>query len=178
MITLLPCAFLSLTWLKSIGQHSPSAARVYSRPSYQRSRRVLPVLCLDPRLADSAAYPEALRSRYYGLMCQSCPLLLTSLLHSSAGLCSLDLPLPVVRTFPTLSLRILRWMLGPLPRRTQWCSYPFLPTEHRPSPLQHKVGSHNSPSSDFCSAIVFGAAVISLCSGLHLCLPPRSLLPI
>ena len=74
-----------------------------------------PALCLDPRLANSAACPEALRFRYYGLMCQSCPLLLASLLRSSAGLCSLDFPLLVVRTFPALSLRILHGCLDPYP---------------------------------------------------------------
>jgi hypothetical protein len=79
LINLPPCAFLSLSWLKPLGQHSPCQAGVCSRPSYQRSRRVIPALCLDPRLANSAACPEALRFRYYGLMCQSCPLLLTSL---------------------------------------------------------------------------------------------------
>jgi hypothetical protein len=37
------------------------------------------------------------------------------------------------RTFP--------WMLGPLPRLSQWCLYPFLPTELRPSRNGYTVGS-------------------------------------
>ena len=34
-----------------------------------------------------------------------------------------------------------------------------------------------NPCNDFCTGTNFGAAVISLCSGLQLCLPPRSFLP-
>jgi hypothetical protein len=37
------------------------------------------------------------------------------------------------RTFP--------WMLGPLPRLSRWCSYPFLPTELRPCRNGYAVGS-------------------------------------
>ncbi len=37
------------------------------------------------------------------------------------------------RTFP--------WMLGPLPRLSLWCRYPFLPTELRPSRNGYTVGS-------------------------------------
>ena len=37
------------------------------------------------------------------------------------------------RTFP--------WMLGPLPRLSQWCIHPFLPTELRPSRNGYTVGS-------------------------------------
>jgi hypothetical protein len=33
------------------------------------------------------------------------------------------------------------WMLGPLPRLSQWCLYPFLPTELRPSRNGYAVGS-------------------------------------
>jgi hypothetical protein len=39
----------------------------------------------------------------------------------------------MTRTFP--------WMLGPLPRLSQWCLYPFLPTELRPSRNGYTVGS-------------------------------------
>ena len=39
----------------------------------------------------------------------------------------------MTRTFP--------WMLGPLPRLSQWCLYPFLPTELRPSRNGYAVGS-------------------------------------
>ena len=39
----------------------------------------------------------------------------------------------MTRTFP--------WMLGPLPRLSQWCLYPFLPPELRPSHNGYAVGS-------------------------------------
>jgi hypothetical protein len=41
------------------------------------------------------------------------------------------------RTFP--------WMPGPLPRLSQWCLYPFLPTELRPSRNGYTVGSLANP---------------------------------
>lgn len=37
--------------------------------------------------------------------------------------------------------RTFSWMLGPLPRLSQWCLYPFLPTERRPSRNGYAVGS-------------------------------------
>jgi hypothetical protein len=37
--------------------------------------------------------------------------------------------------------RTFSWMLGPLPRLSQWCIYPFLPTELRPSHNGYVVGS-------------------------------------
>ena len=37
--------------------------------------------------------------------------------------------------------RTFSWMLGPLPRLSQWCLYPFLPTELRPSRNGYTVGS-------------------------------------
>jgi hypothetical protein len=37
--------------------------------------------------------------------------------------------------------RTFSWMLGPLPRPSRWCSYPFLPTELRPSRNGYAVGS-------------------------------------
>ena len=37
--------------------------------------------------------------------------------------------------------RNFSWMLGPLPRLSQWCLYPFLPTERRPSRNGYAVGS-------------------------------------
>jgi hypothetical protein len=70
-------------------------------------------------------------------------------------------------------------MPGPLPRRLPWCPYPFLPRGLRPSPHDDKVGDlATSPCSDFSMALYFAAAGISLCSGLQVCLPPRSLQPI
>ena len=37
--------------------------------------------------------------------------------------------------------RTFSWMLGPLPRLSRWCLYPFLPTERRPSRNGYTVGS-------------------------------------
>jgi hypothetical protein len=37
--------------------------------------------------------------------------------------------------------RTFSWMLGPLPRLSRWCMYPFLPTERRPSRNGYAVGS-------------------------------------
>jgi hypothetical protein len=39
------------------------------------------------------------------------------------------------------STRTFSWMLGPLPRLSQWCLYPFLPTALRPSRNGYTVGS-------------------------------------
>jgi hypothetical protein len=52
----------------------------------------------------------------------------------SSSLCRL-LPAPAGRgPFPTLSLWIFSWMLGPMSRRLAQCSRPFLPARPRPSP--------------------------------------------
>jgi hypothetical protein len=82
------------------------------------------------------------------------------------------------RSFPALFPRIFPWMLAPIPRWSSWCSYPFLPRRHRPSSSGDRLGnSTTSPYSDFRTGRVLGAAVISLCSGLQVCSPLRSLLP-
>ena len=49
------------------------------------------------------------------------------------------------RTFPALPPRILPQMPGPLPRRSPWCAYSFLPTGHRPSPFPNWVGTPQYP---------------------------------
>jgi hypothetical protein len=46
---------------------------------------------------------------------------------SLISLRSLDHLLLVKGPSRLLPLRVLRWMLGPLPRRSPWCAYPFLP---------------------------------------------------
>ena len=57
------------------------------------------------------------------------------------------LPAPAGRrSFPTLSPRIFPQVPGPLPRRSPWCSCPFLPTELRPSPCCNWVGTTPSPT--------------------------------
>jgi len=75
-----------------------------------------------------------------------------SVVPSTPGLCRL-LSVPAGRrTFPTLSLRILPCVLGPLPRQLVECIYPFLPPRHRPSPRSDQVGASQSPYSDFSTA--------------------------
>ena len=57
------------------------------------------------------------------------------------------LPAPAGRrSFPTLSPRIFPQVPGPLPRRSPWCSCPFLPTGLRPSPCCNRVGTTPSPT--------------------------------
>jgi hypothetical protein len=82
------------------------------------------------------------------------------------------------RTFPTLSLRIFPCVLGPLPRRLVWCTYPFLPTRQRPSPRSDRVGAPQCSVQRLQYGAFFEAAVIHSCSGPQVCSPPRSLLPI
>jgi hypothetical protein len=55
--------------------------------------------------------------------------------------------------------RTFSWMLGPLPRLSQWCSYPFLPTERRPSRNGYAVGS--------VAAICTTTSVQTVISGLQ-----------
>ena len=71
---------------------------------------------------------------------------------STPGLCRLLSAPAGRRTFPTLSLRICPYVLGPLPRRLMRCIYPFLPSRHRPSPRSDRVGAPHIPYSDFCTA--------------------------
>ena len=115
----------------------------------------------------------------YGLMRQTLILPPPRLPSRPVGLCRLS-PVPAGRwSFPTLSLHVFPWMLGPIPRRLPWCSLPFLPRGLRPSPQFDRVGSPAiHPYSDFRTENFFGAAGIPLCSGLQVCSPPRSLRPI
>ena len=73
------------------------------------------------------------------------------------GLCRLSL-VPAGRwPFPALSLLILPWVPGPLPRWLLWCTFPFLPIGHRPSPIVQRVGYQQHPhKSDFCVAFLSG----------------------
>ena len=47
--------------------------------------------------------------------------------------------------FPTLSLKVLPWMLDPVPRRYTVCLRLFLPQYHRPSPKGEWVGCPRLP---------------------------------
>jgi len=87
------------------------------------------------------------------------------------GLCRLSL-VPAGRwPFPALSLLILPWVPGPLPRWLLWCIFPFLPIGHRPSPLLQRVGYPHHPHWRLPSGLRFEAAVIPLCSGPQVCSP-------
>jgi len=63
----------------------------------------------------------------------------------SAGLCRLLSAPAGHSTFPALPPRILPQMPGPLPRRSPWCTYSFLPIGHRPSPFPNWVGTPQYP---------------------------------
>ena len=54
------------------------------------------------------------------------------------------------RIFPALSLQIFLYVLESLPRLLLWCSYPFLPTEQRPSRRFEPVGAWQYPHGNFC----------------------------
>src|SRR4029434_574906 len=75
-----------------------------------------------------------------------------SVVPLTLGLCRLPSAPAGRRTFPTLSLRILPCVLGPLPRQLVECIYPFLPPRHRPSPRSDQVGASQSPYSDLSTA--------------------------
>jgi hypothetical protein len=71
--------------------------------------------------------------RYYGLRRQTNPLPPPLVVPPSVGLRRL-LRAPAGNwSFPTFTLRIFLCVPGPLPRLLLWCTYPFLPTRHRPS---------------------------------------------
>jgi hypothetical protein len=92
-------------------------------------------------------------------------LALPSALASTVGLCRL-LPAPAgTRTFPTLSLRIFRWLPGSMSRRYVECTCPFLPRHHRPSPQRDGLATRLYLLSDFRAGAAFATAIIPLCSG-------------
>jgi hypothetical protein len=82
-----------------------------------------------------------LRRRSYGLMCHSRWALSSfGIEPRSKSPCRL-FPVPAAPgSFPTLSLKVLPWMLDPVPRRYTVCSRLFLPRCHRPSPSKEWVG--------------------------------------
>ena len=90
------------------------------------------------------------------------------------------LPVPAAHgSFPTLSPTVCSWMLDPLPRRYTVCSHLFLPRCHRPSPEEKWVGFPQlSRLKRLSCGGIFEVADISLCSGLQVCSPPRSSLPL
>ena len=90
--------------------------------------------------------------------------------NSLVSLYSLDHPLLVFRTFPTLLLRFLPWMLGPLLRQPLGCTYPFLPPEHRPSP-KRQMGRRSAKTRATTSA----RTVFRICSHSFMFRPPALL---
>jgi hypothetical protein len=58
------------------------------------------------------------------------------------------------------------------------CTCLFLPPCHRPCPTGVWVGFPLQPANTTFHGASFGAADISLCSGLRVCSPPRSFLPL
>jgi hypothetical protein len=90
------------------------------------------------------------------------------------------LPVPAaLGSFPTLSPTVCSWMLDLLPRRYTVCSRLFLQRCHRPSPREKWVGFPQlSRLKRLHAGGTFEVADISLCSGLQVCSPPRSSLPL
>ena len=89
------------------------------------------------------------------------------------------LPAPAATgILPTLSLRILPQMPKPMPRRFAECVCLVLPSIHRPSPSFDWVGFPLPSVNTTFHGSAFEAAAISLCSGLRVCSPPRSFLPL
>ena len=110
--------------------------------------------------------------RSYGLMRQSHPPLL------SFGLTSFEKSLQVVSSpccewdLPALSLRILPGMLGPLPRRYRMVHLPVSSPASSAFPESRTGRLPAWPRQRFPAGEHFGAADISLCSGLPVCWPP------
>ncbi len=90
-------------------------------------------------------------------MRQTKTLLSSSVVPSPTGLCSLSSLTAASWPFPTLSLRIFLWMLGPIPRRFFWCIHSFLPRRQRPSPTWEWLGTQRYPYCNFCPEGFFGA---------------------
>jgi hypothetical protein len=84
------------------------------------------------------------------------------------------LPAPAAGgTIPTLSLRILPWLPGPLSRRYVECMCLFLPPRHRPSPVHYRGRlSRICPSKRFLDGSLFRD-----CSHFFMFRPPGLLTP-
>src|SRR5215470_943118 len=121
-----------------------------------------------------------LRHRSYGLMCHSrWALSCFGISPRSKSLGRLYTVPAAPGSFPTLSLRIFPWMLDPVPRRYIVCSHLFLPRCHRPSPSEEWVGFPRFvPRKRLLAGPCFEDADIPLCSGLQVCSPPISFLPL
>jgi hypothetical protein len=95
------------------------------------------------------------------------------------SLCRL-LPAPAAGgTFPTLSLRILPCLPGPLSRRSRGVHLPVSSSTSSAYPRTlSRSASRVTRQNDFMTDPLFETAAISLCSGPQVCSPPRSFLPL
>src|SRR5215471_1744841 len=84
-------------------------------------------------------------------------------------------PVPAARrTFPTLSPRIFPWMLDPIPRRSHSVLLPVSSAVSLAFPIRNWVGFPRIVRLKRLRAgRNFGAADISLCSGLQVCVAPQ-----
>ena len=96
------------------------------------------------------------RRRSYGRMRQTTPLPQPSVVPRSGGLCRLLRASAATCSFLALSPRLFPQMLGPIPRRSLWCLYPFLPRGHRPSPCRERLGTLHNPYRDFRTGDITG----------------------
>src|SRR5215469_17239066 len=87
-------------------------------------------------------------------------------------------PVPAARwTFPTLSPRIFPWMLDPIPRRSHSVLLPVSSAVSLAFPIRNWVGFPRIVRLKRLRAgRNFGAADISLCSGLQVCVAPQNVL--
>jgi hypothetical protein len=79
-----------------------------------------------------------------------------SVVPPSVGLCRLSQVPAGPWPFPALSPRFFPRMRGPIPRRFPWCTHPFLPRGHRPSPRWNRLGTPQDPYSDFRTGMISG----------------------
>ena len=123
------------------------------------------------------ALPLLLRS--YGLMRQSRHLSATSAYWPrSRSLRRLPSAPAAHGTFSTLFCESFLSCLSPYPGGSTECACLVLPQRHRPSPNEKEVGFPLLPANTTFHGPHFGAAAIPLCSGLRVCLPPGSFLPL
>ena len=117
--------------------------------------------------------------RSYRLIRQSPPALLSFGYSPRArSLCRL-LPAPAAGgTFPTLVCESFLRCLSPYPSGLLSAFAWFFLSIHRPSPSFEQVGFPLHSANTTFHGSAYEAAAISLCSGLPVCSPPRSFLPL
>ena len=120
-----------------------------------------------------------LRLRSYGLMRQSRMALLYFSLSLVRGVFAGSYQ-PLLPSGPSRRYSAKSFLRCPVPYSggSAECLCLFLPLRHRPSPILKWVGFPLNPLNDFSTEVFFEAADIPLCSGLPVCSPPRSFLPL